>query len=465
MADFDFDEQDDISKGFEDEGGMSVAETERRQAEFQATVQKNMDIIVKPKQYDANKRREAIRWLGEAGDPDAIPALLKVYQKDKTPGFKEEAAYALGQFKALGEALDDDETEQETLDVLDAIVLHGKFGKRANALPLILAEGLLLIVAIALFAVGFVLSETVAGPRHATETAEWIIAEAAKPTATPDTEELVRAQLQEYYTKLFEDAQDYQFQLASAGRGQGQDCAEGMFHYPSVYNLSPMWSSNPSYVAVVDLLNEAHNMLDVVNQSYGDACFNERPIPSDEALTLGGTVLDAQRKLDEALVALNNAGIEVTEQALITNTPRPTEPVAATATEDLSFVSSDILALETLISNMTSNQGPAQALKFNWEQVVGTNAIYLSGCNQPAPILPADYALAINNQGRHPQLDSAVANVNTGLQLLRDASNSFYATCSSGEVSADSQARLDQVNLAISTFAMARNDLNALQGR
>src|SRR5689334_3095547 len=113
MADFDF-EQDDISKGFEDEGdGMSVAETERRQAEFQATVQKNMDIIVKPKQYDANKRREAIRWLGEAGDPDAIPALLKVYQKDKTPGFKEEAAYALGQFKALGEALDDDETEQE----------------------------------------------------------------------------------------------------------------------------------------------------------------------------------------------------------------------------------------------------------------------------------------------------------------------------------------------------------------
>jgi hypothetical protein len=463
MADFDL-EKDDISKGFDDDGELGVAEQERRQAEFQDKVKRNMDIIVKPKQYDANKRREAIRWLGEAGDPDAIPALLKVYQKDKTPGFKEEAAYALGQFKALGEALDDDETESEALDMLDKIVLHGKFGKRANSLPLIFGEVALLILAVALFAVGFVVMGTVAGPRHASQTAVQAITETARPTATPDTEDIVKAQLQAYYEELFADAQNYQFQMVSAGRGQGQDCSEGLFNYPPVYTLSPMWSSNPSYVRVADLLNEAHDMLDVVNQSYQTACANSRSIPNDEALSLGNTVLDAQRKLDEALEAINSAGIEITEQAAMTNTPRPTDLPLPTATADLSFVTNDLLALDTIISNMTSIQGPAQTLKFYWEQVVTSNAIYLGGCNQPAPLIPDNYSLPVNNQGLFLQLDMAVGNINTGLQMLRDASSSFYASCTSGEVAADASARLEQVNSAISAFNSARNELNSLRG-
>jgi hypothetical protein len=462
MADFD---KDDISKGFDDEGEMSVAEQERRQDEFQAKVQKNMEIIVKPKQYDANKRREAIRWLGEAGDPDAIPALLKVYQKDKTPGFKEEAAYALGQFKALGEALDDDETENEALDALDQIVLHGKFGKRSNPLPLILGEVALLIVAVVLFVFGFILMGTVAAPRQATQTAVEAITQTARPTATPDTEDIVKAQLQRYYEELLADAQNYQFQLASAGRGQGQDCSEGLFHYPSIYTLSPMWSSNPSYVSVADLLNEAHDMLDVVNQAYQTACINNRPIAADEALSLGGTVLDAQRKLDEALIAINNAGIEVTEQAAMTNTPRPTDIPLPTDTPDLSFVENDILILDRIITDMTSIQGPAQTLKFYWEQVVTTNGIYLGGCNQPAPLIPENYNLAPNNQGLFPQLDTAVSNINTALQLLRDASNSFYASCTEGTAPEDASNRLNQANLALTTLNAARDDLNALQGR
>lgn len=464
MADFDL-EQDDISSGFDDDGEMSVAEQERRQAEFQKQVRKNMEIIVKPKQFDANKRREAIRWLGEAGDPEAIPALLKVYQKDKTPGMKEEAAYALGQFKALGEALDDPETEEEALDILDKIVLHKKFGKRANALPLILGEVALLILAVVLFGVGAVAMGTVAGPRNATRTAMQNLTETARPTATQDTEEIMRSQVLAYYEGLFEDATNYQFQLAAAGRGDSIDCSGELFNYPSVYNLSPMWSGNADYARAVDLLNEAHGLLDSVNQPYQTACVNNRAIPQEEALSLARSVIDAQRKLDEALAALNAVGIEVTEQALMTNTPRPTDPAAPSQTPDLSFVNADMISVESIIGDMMATQGAALTLQFYWQQVITSNSIYMGGCNQLPPTIPADYILPTNNQGLYIQLDNAVANLNTGLQLLRDASNAFYSMCSTQTVPDDATRRADQVTTAINAFNSAQAELTALRGR
>jgi hypothetical protein len=469
MADFDFDnlDKDDITKGFDDggDGELSVAEQERRQDAFQKEVQKNMEIIVKPKQYDANKRREAIRWLGEAGDPDALPALLKVYQKDKTPGMKEEAAYALGQFKALGEALDDPETQDEALNILDQIVLHHKFGKRANALPLILAEVGLVILAVVFFGVGLFFAGAIAAPRHETQTAVQAITETARPTATPDTEEIMVAQLQNYYQELVSDAQTYQFELAKAGRGDSINCSPDAFHYPPVYNLSPMWAGNESYKRVADLLNEAHGLLDTVHQSYSAACTNNRPIPQEEAISLGRSVLDAQDKLDEALAALNSAGVEMTEPPQVSSTPRPTEPATATATADLSFVEDELLALDIIISDMTTTLGPGPTLKTYWEQVTRTNSVYRSGCNLEPPVIPADHILANNNRGLFAELDSAADNVNTGLQLLRESSDSFYAMCTSGIVPADAASRLDQTNLAISAFNTARTDLNALRGR
>lgn len=466
MADFNFDE-DDITKGFDDDsdGELSVAEIERRQAAFQKQMQKNMEIILKPKQYDATKRREAIRWLGEAGDPDALPALLKVYNKDKTPGMKDEAAYALGQFKALGEALDDPETEDEALNMLEQIVLHGKFGKRANPLPLILGEVALGILAALLFGMGLFFAGTVAAPRQATQTAIQAITETARPTATPDTEEIMVAQLQNYYAELVEDAQTYQFELAKASRGDSIDCSNGLFNYPPVYALSSMWSGNASYSSVVDLLNEAHGLLDVVNQAYSAACTNNRPIPQEEAISLGRSVLDAQRKLDEALVALNSAGVEVTEPPQMTNTPRPTEPATATATADLSFVTDELIALDRIIADMTTVTGPALTLRNYWTQVTSTNSVYRSGCNQAPPLIPDNHVLANNNQGLFVQLDSATNNVNTGLQQLRESSNAFYAMCNSGTVPEDAGARLDQTNAAINAFNAARGELDLLRGR
>jgi hypothetical protein len=468
MADFNFDD-DDITKGFDDGGEsereLSVAETERRQAEFQKQVDKHKNIILKPKQFDANKRRESIRWLGEAGDPDALPALVKVYQKDKTPGIKEEAAYALGQFKALGEALDDPETADEAYNILDQIVLQGKFGKRANALPLILLEILMVIVAIVLFGMGLFFAGTVAVPRQGTQTAVQAITETARPTATPDTEDIMVSQLQTYYAELVADAQVYQFELVKAGRGDSINCDDGVFNYPPVYELSPLWAGNEGYSSVVELLNEAHGLLDTVHQAYSAACLNNRPIPPEEALSLGRSVLDAQAKLDDALVALNSAGVEVTEPPQTSPTPRPTDPATATATADLSFVEDELVALDVIIGEMSTIQGPAQTLRSYWTQVTSTNTVYRSGCNLEAPIIPADHVLAPNNQGLFPQLDSAVENVNTGLQLLRDASNSFYAMCNSGTVPEDAGIRLDQTNTAINAFNTARQELDALRGR
>lgn len=480
MSDFDnfedFDpfedvQDDDILESYDsgESVELSLDEQDRRVEAYQKKTQDYMAMAVKPKTYDKVQRLEAIRWLGESGNHEAIPALIKVYEKDKTPGMKEEAAYALGQFKALEIARDNPEMVDEADARIDNIILHDKLGQRANTSKFIIGEIALALLAIVLLGVGFVLAATVGQDRRDARATNAAATLTAQPTPTADTEDIVQAQLQTFYDNLFNDSLFYQEQLLISGREESIDCDLDQLESPSAYQLTSAWDNNTSFQSVVTSLNEAQSLLDGVRVVYTDACTETRPIPRQESIDLGGDVLAAQNILDSAREDLNAAGVEVTEQAFMTSTPEPTdiptETSEPTLTPDISEIRIPLIEIERIIEQMTDLQGATSLIVFYWGEVVTNNTLYLSGCNQPQPLIPEDYTLDPEFVGISAQLDSAVSNVNTGLQLTRAAVSDFYAACESGELPEDPRASLDQSNAAQSAMDAATAALDLLQGR
>ena len=468
FGDFGDESADDILDSFDDgdasaQEDLSGDEVNRRVESYQKQTKQNMRKAVKPKQFKKNERLEAIRWLGESGNPEAISALVKVYKKDKTPGMKEAAAYALGQFKAHKRDEDDPEMAAIADQRVNDIILYEKFGKTASATGLIILEILLVILAIVLFSVGGVFSVQNANIR-----ATAIIQMTTDaPTWTPDTEDALQNDLETYFADLTADANFYQQQLAAASRGESTNCNLGLLANAPNYNLSTAWADDDRYIPVATELNDIRSQMSDVRTAYADSCNSGIVLSREQALDLGGIIITVQRALSSTRETLNSSGIEVTEQVFATSTPVPTDtpdPAIPTATEDLTAVNDIIIDMERIINDMTF-RGPTTAIVFNWQQVVDNGQLYISGCNQPEPIIPPDYVLPADLAGTSPQLDSALNNLNIGLQSTRLAVTAFYESCASGEVPADAGGRLAQAQLAGTAFASATNDLNAIQGR
>ncbi|MGJ3239399.1 MAG: HEAT repeat domain-containing protein [Anaerolineae bacterium] len=456
--DFDFDNLDDDATDDDDFISPELAE-ERRKAHTNKA-KEYAKIIVKPKSYDVNQRREAIRWLGEAGEPPAIPALLRVYQKDEA--LKDEAAYALGQLKALGLEIDNVETSDQAIDRLNEMIIQDKMPKRLNSLPIIIAEVGLVVLAIVLFSFGLARVNQNAN----IEATSVSLTQTAQPTPTPDNEDAVQAEVEAYFAALSADANFYQLQLAAVGRGEGLNCQADAINNPSTYNLSATWQDDPRLTAVVTELNDIREILQPVVSDYQEACAAGVAMPRQQAINLGGTVISAQQALNNTLNTLNQSGFEVEAPVFASATPVPTEtpdPAVPVPTEDMSMLNTAIIMLERIIFDMTETRGATTLMILNWQQVVENQAIYLSGCNQPEPIIPETVTLEADLVGVSELLDSAVDNVNLGLQSTRESTNAFFASCESGEVPGDAIGRLAQVQLADAAFASATNDLNALQ--
>ncbi|MCA9890397.1 MAG: HEAT repeat domain-containing protein, partial [Anaerolineae bacterium] len=102
MSDF-----DDLLAGL-DENETESDETDldtKRQAAFEARVDTYIRAAMSPK-LAKNKRLKAIEFLGESGEPKAIPTLVRIYNNDKDPKVRQAAEYSLGMFRALDDALD-----------------------------------------------------------------------------------------------------------------------------------------------------------------------------------------------------------------------------------------------------------------------------------------------------------------------------------------------------------------------
>lgn len=110
------------------------ADLERKIAEFDAQVKQRMKILANPKR-PLDQRIAAAEWLGECGEPKAIVALKRVYDKEpKNAPLRKAVIYAMGQFKALDDAIQRSPGES----VADAL------GNPENALVLQLINNLTL---------------------------------------------------------------------------------------------------------------------------------------------------------------------------------------------------------------------------------------------------------------------------------------------------------------------------------
>jgi len=436
----------------------SAAEVSRRLDEYEKKTTDYRRRIVKAKQFNKEQRAEAVEWLGESGNPLAIPELIKVYRKDKTPGMKEKAAYALGQMKALQQQLNDPETEAETSQRIYDMVTKDQYGKSASAIPLIIIEVVLVVVAIVLFIVGGILNANAATQRAENEAAT----QTAMPTPTMDTIDALQNDLNTYYTALVEDSVLLQQDLNQVGRGNEMTCDTDALQNPSPYTLSPQWETQ--YSDVVTQLNDFRTELNTIRQPYLETCSGGL-MNAEEANSLLDTLVGIQLTFNDLSDALNDAGIEVPEPAIPTQPPleETDEPQATPLPVDTADLNAVIIDLERLITDMTDLQGSTSQINFYWQQVVDNGELYISGCNQPPPIVPEDYELDASLVGISTDLDTAVSNVNIALSTTRDAINAFYAACEAGEVPENAAGQLTITQFSLDTFGVAQNNLSEVE--
>lgn len=141
-----------------DDAAGSNDDLERKIAEFDAQVKKHMKILANPKR-PLEQRIAAAQWLGECGEPKAIVALKRVYDKEpKNAPLRKAVVYALGQFKALDQAIQRKPGESVAealanpenalvLQLINNITLENAFGERKKISPATLGRvrlGLLL---------------------------------------------------------------------------------------------------------------------------------------------------------------------------------------------------------------------------------------------------------------------------------------------------------------------------------
>ncbi len=94
--------------------------------EFEQQVLDNINLL---SSKDAKARIKAAAWLGEAGDPTAITALMRVYKGDSDTKVRAAAQYSLGMFRKLEEELKQPD-QSKVQKLLEDVAVHGKMGRR-----------------------------------------------------------------------------------------------------------------------------------------------------------------------------------------------------------------------------------------------------------------------------------------------------------------------------------------------
>lgn len=469
MANYDdeFDDFDEFDDDFDSEADDAADEDiNQRLDAFEKQVERNRKIIMSPKSFNASQRMEAVRWLGEAGAITAIPDLTKVYERDKTSGMKDTAAYALGQLKALELALEDTEVMDETYDLLERVQLYGELGKRVNRTGALVRQAGLVVSAVVLFilalfvptlrdaAVDSGLVRPTDIPPTATTTA----------TATPDTPEIALEALVEYYTALENDANALSGQLSLITRAEPQACDElaNNFNNPADYTLSDQ-RTEANLTQIAQQLNEASSFIDPVREAFNDSCATGVPISREQALNeYFDSIVAAQRLLRDSVPLFEGNAVELPPTP--TNTPEPT--AAPTATPDLTILRPHIQTLEIRISDMTGLGSPTSLLTSYWnavDQFGGSSS--LEGCLQTRFIIPNDYEVPLDLQTEFPLLQQAAENVNLGLLLIRQSNETFFSSCERNQFPGDAVTWAERTETAVAAFEEAQSLINELTGQ
>ncbi len=445
----------------EDELDFSDDEAERQlKIEAFAEKVKKASKLLTHRKAPEDKRLKAAQWLGESGAPDAIRPLLIVYRhKDTSKSLKQATKYALGQFKALDNAIQRDPGESiaEALErdenkaivqLLTDIAIEGK-----STAPPPQAEsggiwtrvlGLLVLVFIVLVGLNAFIrfGGDLGGDDNGTSPTQIAAVnpeDQAAITLLTDIDDGSR--------RVAEVAAELQarFELAQADGGALTGC-DLVFNYPTEPYPETEATITNRYPQILPLVNETNQAIDNLNQVIdvrSRVCELGRPLVAGEieiananlsaisntADTLSGRINGLLDGIIAGRVPVNIGG----DQPTLDETEAVEPTIIPTPTIEPQILAGYISEITNMLDEMTANRGPAGLLTQYWQDVNQTGQT--GGCNVPQPDIPEDYdEIPEELLEAVPQLGQARNSLNLGLGLLRQGWALFLESCENGNL-------------------------------
>jgi hypothetical protein len=442
---------------------------------------------------DPNERREAAYQLGERGVGDALPDLIRLYQKEKNRHVRQAVIYALGMFRAVEVALATGSRDKdEVFDLLRAVD-EGELGKRADKGALIRQIIALILSLIALIAAYFLLPERVptigVGPIQIA-------------AAVGENRAKLLSDLNQGFVFLRDDTNTLTAQFQGLLGGQGLGCT-AFFNVPEPYQLAPGSAlAYPDIARIVEDYNLGVEAFLNAYRRYEDDCFNGIPLPMDQvgaALAALAPAREALGRLESALNAANAAAqpTPVPPTPIPPTAPPPTDPPAAvptdppaieptaapptlvpTAAPTLVPTAEPTLAptieragalrhvspLYAIIDNVTAPRGAATLLVQYLQDAETSGST--GGCIEPRPNIPDNYVvLPEADLDVYPELAQAVQLINVGLDAVRNGWITFRGLCSTGGLAQRAASEGVLARTALNSFFAARARLDELLAR
>ena len=467
------DELLDNLSDFQATDSQNDAARQAREQAFQKNVKKNIAILLSPKKFDAKRRAEAARWLGESGEPEAIEPLVKIYQRPKEDETVRAAAEkALGLLKALGQALEDPDMRDDALSLLEGIVYEGKMGRPhpLNGPRLRQLQIGLVISALLLFALGSALSRPSGNTEEAAPTEEVI---AASETPAMETPRQVVEAFREVYLSLDATNRQLMTQMSLAAQSMANDCALSLTSpVPFKANVAAV-ASDAQFALFGDALanySEAYGIVVLAYQAFSHACASGTPIPPEDAARYSSQLLGAQARLDRVPVYMSAFGLSVpptpTPVFVPTATPSPTPTASPTPTVEPQEIRRQVLGVQQILDTMTGQRGLNTLLLSYWNDALSSGSD--AGCRQyPAiPLFPASAQIPANIRNLLPdELNAAAEAANLGLSLSQQSWAAFISACNSRTLRDSAPSQVGLARQADDAFRNAAALLQAAQQR
>lgn len=415
----------------------------------------------------AAKRREAAYFLGEVAAADAVPALVEVYKKDKNPQVRAAAAYSLGMYKAVENAIRDGD-ENEVIRLLRGIEERGEIGRRAS-----LGRSVRMIIALlATFIVLLIVY-------YFSPDIESRLLGSTRPRAE------VIANVQQTFILVKNDTRSLQTELLEVISARPLGCI-AFFNNAPTYAFDPVDArAFPDVAALVTQLHTAQASLANTKIRYDAACNDGAPFGASEAQAAFQLLLPALQIIDPLEVSLLQlsalqptaapATVAPAQPTAAPNQPTaaPAQPTAAPAgataqptiaPEVLAGANpkSHLPALFDIIDTVTDTRGASTLLVQYWQDVIDTGTT--AGCRAVAPTIPTyDLFIPEVDFQASPDLRDAVELIRNGLSALRNGWTNFQFSCNSRSLITVAPTRLQDAQVAATAFSAAEELLLSVQ--
>ncbi|RMF82882.1 MAG: hypothetical protein D6737_00280 [Chloroflexi bacterium] len=386
---------------------------------------------------DAKVRRAAIEWLTDNNVLEAIEDIATFYKTDPDKGVRQAAEKSLAHFRGL-EAIYRESVERGEPFIMPT----GRVGRRhKSARTLWIVQGILLVTAVVLFALGVVLG---GGDDEDNAADGEVVASAITDENLNETIRFTAERLRNGTTALQRELQNVQ-------NGGVVDCQATIDVPPTLSNLPA--NIDPEIVKVVDNINQLQADLTTAKTPFDNSCRGVVILTADavgEPLASLANILEQLPLVEQTLT-----------EALATDTPVPTdaptvEPTA-TPNANLNFHRGQLL---NIVDMVRSPRGAYTMLNQFWSeaQAVGTT----DGCREVPPEIPQDYILPQEAVLASLELQAAAIDINTGLSLLRQGWSDFAAACSSGNLIGAASPGLRNTAQALDLFDSGLDRLEAM---